>query len=236
MIYCILAAGDGSRLVSEGVAVSKPLVKILDKPMIGRLMDQMQKCGAEEILIVLNARMLDTRQYLDHYRASSSIPITVIERNTPSSLHSFYELSPHIHGDKFILTTVDTIFRTSDFERYVQEFVDDADSLAFMAVTTYIDDEKPLYVQADANMDIVAFNDTDNPPTPYVSGGIYGLTGPTLQYAKQCIESGQSHMRNFQRSLLGHGQRVKAWDFGKIIDVDHAADIEKANEFLSTPN
>ena len=40
-------------------------------------------------------------------------------------------------------------------------------------------------------------------------------------------------MRNFQRQLVADGLKLKAWPFSKILDVDHAADIAKAEQFLS---
>ncbi len=40
-------------------------------------------------------------------------------------------------------------------------------------------------------------------------------------------------MRNYQRALVDNGLRVQAFPFGKIIDVDHASDIEKARKFLN---
>ena len=41
-------------------------------------------------------------------------------------------------------------------------------------------------------------------------------------------------MRNFQRQLVKDGLRLKAYPFSKILDVDHASDIEKAETFLRT--
>ena len=40
-------------------------------------------------------------------------------------------------------------------------------------------------------------------------------------------------MRNFQRRLVDGGMRLKAYPFTKIIDIDHAEDIEKAERFIS---
>jgi hypothetical protein len=37
-------------------------------------------------------------------------------------------------------------------------------------------------------------------------------------------------MRYFQRRLLEVGMRLKAFDMGRVIDVDHVGDIEKAQE------
>ena len=40
-------------------------------------------------------------------------------------------------------------------------------------------------------------------------------------------------MRNFQRALLRDGLKLKAWPFSKVIDIDHLADMAKAEAFLS---
>ena len=46
------------------------------------------------------------------------------------------------------------------------------------------------------------------------------------------MAEGKSHMRNFQRELLSDGMHLKAYPFSKILDIDHASDIEKAETFL----
>ena len=100
-----------------------------------------------------------------------------------------------------------------------------------MGVTTYIDDEKPLYVAADDDLNIRAFLDADENPR-YVSGGIYGLTPCALATLRRCVDRGESRMRNFQRALLTDGLQLKAFPFTKVIDVDHAGDIAKAEALL----
>ena len=46
------------------------------------------------------------------------------------------------------------------------------------------------------------------------------------------MKEGQSRMRNFQRGRVDDGLRLKAWPMSKILDVDHASDIAKAEDFL----
>ena len=40
-------------------------------------------------------------------------------------------------------------------------------------------------------------------------------------------------MRAFQRQLVLNGMRVKAFDIGKVIDVDHVEDVAKAEILIS---
>ncbi len=176
------------------------------------------------------------------------LPLRYKVKSTPSSMHSFYELSEWLgngtepnngngaqQGSPFILTTVDTIFREDDFRQYVQAFrqaVDSGTADGLMGVTDHIDDEKPLHVAVDSNMNITAF--LDNTTTPhFISGGIYGLTPKALDTLRRCMENGTHRMRNFQRALVSDGLRLKAWPFTKVLDIDHATDITKAENFIN---
>ena len=146
-------------------------------------------------------------------------------------MHSFYELSRFLKEEPFCLTTVDTIFDETDFAAYISAFkASDKDGM--MAVTDYIDDEKPLYVGTDQNMHITGFFDKPN-DCHYISWGIYCLKPKAIQTLEDCMEAGLSRMRNFQRQLVKDGLELQAYRFGKILDVDHADDIQKAEKFLT---
>lgn len=230
MDFAIIAAGEGSRLVQEGVRLPKPLVEINGVPMIERLASIFNSCGAEKIAVIVNEQMTEVREFLE--KLSSKLPIETTVKTTPSSMHSFYEVSQLLSSDKFILTTVDTIFRADDFKKYVDAFAADSLYDGFMAVTPFIDDEKPLYVAVDDNMKITGFFDSPTPETRFVSGGIYGLTPPALKILGESMDAGITRMRNYQRKLVDSGLKLKALPIDKIIDVDHQSDIAKAEQFL----
>lgn len=234
MHFGIIAAGEGSRLAGEGVATPKPLLPIDGKPMIERLIDIFTDCGAESINIVINGFMPEVRAFLENLKKRHGCPVNLKIKTTPSSMHTFYELMSMMGRGRFIATTVDTIFKEDDFRKYVAAFEtspQDIDGL--MAVTDYIDDEKPLYVDVDSTMDIRAFLDTPYDGFRYVSGGIYGLDHKAFGVLKDCMERGVSRMRNFQRELIASGLCIKAYPMGKIIDVDHVSDIKRAQELLN---
>ncbi len=230
MNYAIIAAGEGSRLVDEGVQLPKPLVKLNGKEMIGRLIDIFVANDAESISIIVNEEMTQVQDYLNNIELS--IPLNIVIKSTSSSMHSFFELRNYLRKGKFCLTTVDTIFNESDFSQYINTFVSDDECDGVMAVTDFIDDEKPLYVDVDENMNITGFLDNSDTAS-YISGGIYGLTPKAIDVLEKCITSGQSRMRNFQRQLVESGLKLRAHSFAKIVDVDHAGDIEKAEKFLN---
>ena len=287
MRYAIIAAGEGSRLAQEGINAPKPLVKVNDEHLIDRLLRIFMANDAEEIVVICNdlttlvsAHLADIQQNGLYGRP---VPLRFIVKSTPSSMHSFFELSkilPQGSDYPFVLTTVDTIFREEEFGNYIAAFKEvlaEGDD-GMMGVTDYIDDEKPLYVEASPQPSpigegatsskqtaspseqtaspseqtaspseqtvspsplgegrgealITAFLDTCDHPH-FISGGIYGLTNRAFTTLNACMERGESRMRNFQRALIRDGLRLRAYPFSKVLDIDHASDIQKAEEFL----
>ena len=234
MHYGIIAAGEGTRLVQEGVPVPKPLVDLDGRPMIERLIDIFLSLDARSVSVIVNEQMTAVREFLEDLARRLPVPLEIVVRTTPSSMHSFYELSRLMRGKgRFILTTVDTIFRRSDFAGYVHAFEDAPASIdGLMAMTTYIDDEKPLYIDVDKDMRITAFRDNPCGDDRYISGGIYGLSEKGIDVLERCLKDGVSRMRNYQRALIADGLNIHGYDMGKIIDVDHAADIVTAQRFI----
>ena len=230
MDYAIIAAGEGSRLAQEGIKWPKPLVKLNGIALIDRLIDVFLRNNASSINIIVNEQMTEVQNHLKALQLP--VPFHLLIKSTPSSMHSFYELSQVWQGEEICLTTVDTIFREEEFSGYIQAFRQEKTLDGLMAVTDYIDDEKPLYVQTNEQLDIVNFLDRSNGDCRYISGGIYCLRKPAIGVLKKAIDEGMSRMRNYQRQLIAEGLRLKAYPFSKIIDVDHAEDIVKAEAFV----
>lgn len=239
MKYAIIAAGEGSRLASEGITAPKPLVNVGGEPLIDRLIRIFMDNDAEEIVVICNDLTTQVSLHLVKMQRDGlkgrPVPLRFVVKSTPSSMHSFFEISGMLGDGPFCLTTVDTIFREGEFAEYVAAFrktVDSGLADGLMGVTDYIDDEKPLYVDTDDALNITAFLDRSD-SCRYISGGIYGLTPSAIRTLHGCMERGESRMRNFQRALIADGCRLKAWPFSKVLDIDHAGDIEKAERFIA---
>ncbi len=231
MNYAIIAAGDGSRLAQEGVARPKPLIDLKGETMIDRLIRIFLANGATSISIIVNERMPEVAQHLRSL--TLNVPLNIVETYTPSSMHSFYALTEVMPKGKFCLTTVDTIFEEDEFIDFIRMFESTSDVAGLFAVTAYIDDEKPLYVEVDDEDMILSFKDQDYEGSKYISGGIYCLDDRALPILKNAIDTGNARMRNYQRALVNSGLEIKAYAFDKIIDIDHAADIDTAIKMLN---
>ncbi len=243
MVFAIIAAGEGSRLAHEGIGTPKPLILINGLPMIDRLVNIFLKQGAEKIVIIVNQIHPQTQQHVQQL-INNGLPIQMIVKTTPSSMHSFYEMHKIIGNGKFCLTTVDTIFKEQEFSDFIDCFKHSTDD-GMMAVTDFIDDEKPLYISYNSHGYITGFHDDiaqfelnpnvndGNSRCDVISGGIYCLDSRSFPTLKWCMENGVERMRNFQRQLICDNLKLKIFKFSKILDIDHVEDITKAEMFLA---
>ncbi|MDR1402699.1 MAG: NTP transferase domain-containing protein [Tannerellaceae bacterium] len=232
MDYAIIAAGAGSRLVQEGVEWPKPLVRLNGISLIDRLIDVFLQNDATSINVIVNEEMKEVQAYLG--KLQLPVPYRLRIKSTRSSMHSFFELKDCLQNERFCLATVDAIFKEEEFRKYIQSFLKDENIDGLMAVTDYIDDEKPLYVNTDQNLCIKSFSDKAEPGgVRYISGGVYCLKRTALKVLDGAMAKGMSKMRNYQRLLIEEGLALKAYPFSKIVDVDHAGDIVTAERFLN---
>ena len=243
MNYAIIAAGNGSRLAQEGVSLPKPLVRAQGECLIERLLRIFSHNDAENIFVICNEEMTDVADYIRS--CQKDYPVRLLVKSTPSSMHSLHELSQmmrkEMKSDKFILTTVDTIFNEQEFADFVFRFANDAEVDSLMGLTTFVDDEKPLYVAVTeavgqgSQSRITGYFDSPN-NCKHISAGIYGLRTSAFSILDGCIESGKSRMRNFQRALVESRLLIQPFVFSEVFDVDHVSDIEKANDYLAQNN
>ena len=234
MKYAVIAAGEGSRLTKEGNTTPKPLIEVNGERLVDRLLRIFEAQRASEVAIICNEQMKEVQMHLMAVQQTYGLPLRLVVKSTPSSMHSMWELDKWLDDGPFVLTTVDTVFREEEFNAFVQTFarlLETGEADGLMGVTDYIDDEKPLFVSTDDDLWITAFLDQCDHPR-YVSGGIYALTPRSLNTLHDCVARGEQRMRNFQRALLRDGFKLKAWPFSKVLDVDHVSDIQKAEVFL----
>ncbi|MDE6524627.1 MAG: hypothetical protein K2L66_03610 [Paramuribaculum sp.] len=69
-----------------------------------------------------------------------------------------------------------------------------------------------------------------------MSAGVYCLPQTALECLARCRAAGITRMRHFQRELLDKGLRLRAWPMGKVVDVDHASDIDAARQIIESDN
>lgn len=230
MDFAIIAAGEGLRLREEGIQVPKPLVTVNGVPLIQRIINIIRNTGKSSITCIINEKSEELETFLLKY--SRTNPINLIVKSTPSSLHSLYQLNRFL-STPFLLTTADSVFLESEFKSFVNYGMNLKDADGVIAVTDFIDDEKPLYTDIDENNRITNFKDS-NDGYEFITGGLYLFKTDIQKELEEAVNSGVVRLRNFLRFLIQKDFRLYAYPFSKIIDVDHMSDIKIAEEFLNS--
>lgn len=236
----ILAGGTGSRLAADGVDGPKAAVAIAGRPQLIRLVGTLSDLGCRTVTCMLRdsadaggAPTAGTRALLDGLASLDTVPVRVVPCRTPSSLHTLVDgLATLPPGDVFC-TMVDTVMRKRDW-RVVYDAASDllgngAD--AVLAVTPFVDDERPLWVERDTTGIVRRLGDAPVTP-PCVTGGVYAFGAAARAEAARARRSGVSRMRGFLARLVDEGARVATVEVTRIVDVDRRQDLEFANAWL----
>jgi len=223
----IIAAGDGSRLKSEGIMIPKPLVQVDGVPLIERLLRSFIRCGISEVACIVNEYSLEVKQFVEDL--TLNIPVQFVVKTTPSSMHSMFALAPYLHDSKFLLSAVDSIFDEKEFGSYLHH-AQKRTADGVVAVTNFIDDENPLYVQLDASYRIQGFSKSDR--NTWITGGLYVFSPNIFNEVDTVLQRGIERLRNYLGHLVTTGYVLEGYAFSKIVDVDHIQDIRTAESLL----
>jgi NDP-sugar pyrophosphorylase family protein len=229
MDLAIIAAGDSSRMFNEGMQIPKPLIKINGIPIIERIIRVAKNNYLNSVKCIVNDKSKYLRDFL--IENDFGIPIKLIVKSTPSSMHSLFALSPLLTDEPFCLTTCDSIFDENEFGDFIRFCKKSQNIDGVLAITDFIDDEKPLYVDLDNDKRILSFKDKDT-GQKYVTGGIYYFSPKIFQKKEEALNHNMLKLRNYLRLLIQSGYLLYAYTFSKIIDVDHVSDIKIAEEFI----
>jgi NDP-sugar pyrophosphorylase family protein len=223
----ILGAGLGSRLQARSKA--KPLAPVAGKSLLEHLLFRLRAEGIFDITCAL-------REELFGHEERAQLPqipgVSYIFVNTESSLHTLGALIDAMGTEKgtALFTMADTVLHALDLQNFLAFASTLAPSENAVLTTTFVDDEKPLWVHTSPDGLAVRFSSDRG---QCITSGIYVLQPAAMEIAQENIRAGRHKMRNFLADLAQRQIPVKTFVVKKTIDVDHPADLDKAEEFLS---
>lgn len=216
----IIAAGDGTRLSADGWRVSKPMVPVSGKPLIGHALDRFREAGIRSLSIIINQASEDCRQWLAVHGGGFDLDLVVL--STPSSYASFRHIAGRLEGSPAIISTVDSILPAGAFRRFVSAAAAFPGDAVVLALTDHVDDEKPLWASLDpADGRILKLGQRDG---GLVTAGLYALParlpGPPIE--------GFPRLRDYLAWLVAEGHPIYGVVLGQVFDIDRASDIAAA--------
>ncbi|MGH7523452.1 MAG: NTP transferase domain-containing protein [Gemmatimonadales bacterium] len=222
----ILAGGDGSRLLASGVTEPKALVSIGGQPQLRRAALTCFQLGCRSVTCAIRAGLA-----ADAAVVCAGLDATIVPVQTTSSLHTLVEGLRVVPPGQVFCTLVDTVMPTVDWvaaHRVATGALRDAD--AVIAVTPFVDDTSPLWVEVGPDGSVRSFGQRVAPVL--VTGGVYWLGARARLAAAAAVASGVVRLRGFLSYLIDSGLRVRAVEVCRIIDVDTRDDLVLATALM----
>jgi NDP-sugar pyrophosphorylase family protein len=221
----ILAGGEGSRMVADGVKTPKALVEVAGRPQLLSLIQTLEELGCQSITCMIR----------EGVRVQAPASVVVRSCRTPSSLHTLIAGLAVVPAGPVFCTMVDTVMPPADWHRVYDEVTEQLHGGAFavLAVTPFVDDERPLYVWRDLQGRVTDIADTpgERRDSAVITGGVYGLSPGARRLATVAASSG-SRMRSFLKLLIEVRAPVATVEVPKIIDLDRKQDLDAAETWL----
>ncbi len=221
----IIAAGRGERLKKEGVLIPKPLISVCGQTLIERAIRISEKVGVSSVACIVN----DVEKEVERYIRSKKwkIPLNLIVKTTRNSMESFLCLKRYL-DEPFLLFMVDSVFRFESMKRFLNKIREFRSADGVLALTRYVDDERPLWVKLDKGWKVTHIG---VPFSGYVTAGFYYFKPSVFDFADE-VKERMSALREYFAFLIKKGYNIYGVDVGKVVDVDHVEDIKKAEELI----
>jgi NDP-sugar pyrophosphorylase family protein len=220
----IIAAGLGTRLRGDGYHISKPMVPIAGRPLIGLALDRFRAAGISRLVIIINETSDDCREWLRDHASDFDLDLTV--RTTPSSYASFQAVVSRLDHAPAVITTVDAVMPVDDFCRFVKSAAGLAAGTVAVGLTGHVDDEDPLWATFDnAEGRIGKLGGSWG---THVTAGLYWVP------AQRPVEPATpfARLRDYLAWLVAERPPVRGIVLPQVFDIDRARDIAAAEAAL----
>ncbi len=218
----ILAAGEGSRLRSDGWAAPKPLVRVAGVPLIEHAIENFVAAGVERVTIIFNEAEEDCAAFVRS--RFPSLDVEMLLRTTASSFESFRALSGVMPSGRALFSTVDGWCPRADFAEFVRVAVAAPAEESVLAVTPFVDDERPLWVRTRTDGTVAEIGAESGDA---VTAGAYVFSARARGLA---CSAPADRLRGFLRWLVTEGEPVRAVSIAQVVDVDRGRDVQVAED------
>jgi NDP-sugar pyrophosphorylase family protein len=216
----IIAAGAGVRLRQAGWTMPKPLVPVAGMPLIEHVIRNFLAAGISSLVIIVNEQ---ARECADWVRSRfPDLDLEIIVKTTDSSLESFLEVGGRLGSGRSLISTVDAWCPEEAFVTFVRTARLFPSHAIVLAVTPFVDDERPLWVNLDASGRVTHLGGDAGDA---VTAGMYLVPE---QVRRMSPPPEVKRLREFLVWLLNRGEPVYGVRLPVVVDVDRGRDVSLA--------
>lgn len=221
----IIAAGQGTRLRRDGWSLPKPLVPIGGKPLIEHVIRNYLAAGIQSLTIIFNEEDSSCTSWIRSQ--FPQLDVRILVKTTASSLESFQKVASRLGSGRAIISTVDAFCPQPDFLTFVQAIESFPPDALLLAVTPFVADERPLWVNMNEDGTITELGgDSGN----VVTAGLYVVPE---SFRQGSIPKELNRLREYLAWLVNKGVPTYGIQIDTVIDVDRDEDVKLA-EALDT--
>jgi NDP-sugar pyrophosphorylase family protein len=214
----VIAAGEGSRLRSLGVA--KPMVEVGGVPLIAHVLGNFEAAGITSAAVIFNEQEKEVAALVRE--RFGRLVSEIVVKSTRSSLESFRVMLAEAPPGRLLVSTVDAYCPREDFVRFVERARELPARSIVLGVTGFVDDEKPLWVTTSGGGRVTAVGGASGDA---VTAGIYVFPE---RVRRMTIPAELGRLRDFLAWLAKAGEEIHAVDIPKVVDVDRVEDLAEA--------
>ncbi len=232
----IIAAGKGERLASVGCP--KPLIKLMGKPLIARIILTVHKLGINDFYVVTNSEGKQIRTYLDSFSQDKTLSITHLinrEKGKENGV-SVLKAKKYLSSEDFLLLMSDHIFDKNILEILLQSERDS--NQVFLAVdykinnNAMVDLDDVTRVMVDDKEKVINIGKEIKEYNAFDTG-IFLCSPLIFESLEESISNGDTTLSGGLKILAQKG-KVKAVNIENAcwIDIDNELALKKAENYL----
>lgn len=224
----IIAAGDGTRLQKSHPGQVKPMLAIAGRPLCHWVAGALSSAGVGEITMLLNSRGGAAIPSLKS--AFPGLSWNFLEKDTASSWESFRLIARELarKSGSFLISTVDALVDPKDLALFIRAAAESPCEAA-LGLTDFIDDEKPLWAELEADGKISRLGPSVQ-KKKWATSGLYFI-GAGVAEAMPAAGNYAS-LREYWIGLAESGVGILGVPLAKTVDVDRPEDLREAEIFI----
>lgn len=229
MNLVIIETEKNSRIKTKRLKSSVSNLKIKGEYLIERIIRIGRINGVKQVFCIINSHEPELEQSLS--TNNLGIPTQIIVPDLRSPMHILFALASVHNKEPFFLSNTNSVFLEREFSEFVTYSSLQEDTDGVIAVTKYLNDEKPLAVAMNDEDIILKFNDSKEGYN-WVNGGVYYFSSQILNETNYAFQSDITGIEKFLQFLIERKYVLKGFSFSKIINVENDADIIKAEDLI----
>jgi len=220
----ILAAGEGKRLRPFTESMSKVMIPVANKPILGYVVDAVTGCGIEDIVMVLGYGKERIMDYFGDGKEFCANIKYVFQEKQLGTGHALIQAKEEFEDESIVLAG-DNIIDSSLISQIINQ-----DGLALL----YITHEKPSkygVVKVDGGLIKNIYEKPKEDIGNLISTGIFKFEGELSNDLEKHVSQGHNRLTSFVQILLKNGKEIASVKGNGIWqDAVYPWDLIKINE------